>query len=387
MLNRVGDVRIIRSKFLSNRSSTVECDIEFAGFNIINEYLNLPKSHIGAVYAAFSNLQIEDTIFDGNIAKQIGAGMTIVTCNLSIIMSQFYSNENDMESYNSYSKGVIFSHGSSVFIDHSKFVSNSASYGGVFYAQNCSIEIANTNFTNNQADYAGVIYVSNSSCVINNSTFISTRGNYVGGVVFTELKGGSTAKFNITNSNFSGNSARFSAGALFAVSGTFVINYSNFVNNSVISEGLGTGGVFSCSLGCTLKVSKSTFSGNSADLIGGALLVVKSVLSVEDSTFSTNRADQYGGTILIIDSSSNFVSSNFSDNMGSFYVYYSNVTFSGKTNFDDNTESTSNKTGVFARHEGGAITSFQSNIYFNGETSLWNNQVRDGVQYMLPKVK
>ena len=57
------------------------------------------------------------------------------------------------------------------------------------------------------------------------------------------------------------------------------------------------------------------------------------------------------------------------------------MTFDGTIKFEKNAEP-QDKTNVYnfilARQEGGAITSFQSMLYFNGETSLSENEARNG---------
>ena len=63
--------------------------------------------------------------------------------------------------------------------------------------------------------------------------------------------------------------------------------------------------------------------------------------------------------------------STFQYNSGSLYAFNSNLTFSGKSKFENSVEPSS-KTSLALR-DGGALTSFQSTVIFNGETSLLNN--------------
>ena len=60
----------------------------------------------------------------------------------------------------------------------------------------------------------------------------------------------------------------------------------------------------------------------------------------------------------------------FSNNLGSLVAFNSNIIFTGYTTFMNNTPSQTDS-GDF--QEGGAITLFQSNVFFDGECSLEHN--------------
>ena len=68
--------------------------------------------------------------------------------------------------------------------------------------------------------------------------------------------------------------------------------------------------------------------------------------------------------------------STFRYNTGSLYIFNGNLNIGGQSNFESGVEPTS-KTSL-SLQEGGAVTSFQSTVIFNGETRFSNNQARKG---------
>jgi hypothetical protein len=118
-------------------------------------------------------------------------------------------------------------------------------------------------------------------------------GNCGGGIA---NPGGAT--LSVTNSTVSGNSASFSGGGIYNVSGTLTVTNSTVSGNSVTGTSGGGGGIFH--FGGTLTVAASTFSGNSAS-VGGSILGnsgnvnVNATAAVTNSTFSGNSAGRGGG--------------------------------------------------------------------------------------------
>jgi len=95
----------------------------------------------------------------------------------------------------------------------------------------------------------------------------------------------------VTNSTFSGNSADF-GGGIYNI-GPLTVTDSTFSGNSAHDfSGAGGGGIYNA--GGPLTVTNSTFSGNSTNLVGGGISN-SDTLTVTNSTFSGNSANSGGG--------------------------------------------------------------------------------------------
>ena len=116
--------------------------------------------------------------------------------------------------------------------------------------------------------------------ILEDESLKNTTANPIGGAI-VNWKG----RISIVSSNFSGNSADIWGGAIFNA-GELGISDSSFVGNS---------GAISNAIDGTLNIVNSSFSGNSADEIGGAISSVGE-LSITNSTFSDNSAGT-GGAI------------------------------------------------------------------------------------------
>ena len=281
-------------------------------------------------------------------------------------------NNRILNSYNVDEGRAIYAYNSSILINSTSFTNNT---GGVIYVEECIIYIYNTSFTNNNAAGADswpgvVIFASNSSFNISNSKFAFNRGNS-GGVILTGQSPTSLSQFNITNCIFTSNSARIGGVLRAYFPATFVIINSSFTNNRVVNSG---GVLFSSSV-CVFNASNSNFSDNSAGVFSGTIAGYESVYNFEGCTISRSSADQYGGVIYLIQGSSTFANYFFDSNLESIY---SNITFWGKMKFENNSER-QNKRDIIelfspALLEGGAITSFQSIVYFNGRNQFIEQQ-------------
>ena len=101
--------------------------------------------------------------------------------------------------------------------------------------------------------------------------------------------------------------------------------------------------------------------------------------TISDCVFQFNVADA-GGIVEIIGSAVVIKNCKFDRNIGSFYTFNSNITFGDRNIFENCIEPHSTKTfyGTFTVKEGGAITSYQSSVYFTGIISLVNNIADQG---------
>lgn len=172
-------------------------------------------------------------------------------------------------------------------------------------------------------DNRGVLNVTRSSFVGNGSP-----SGYGGGI----LNGGTMT---VTSSTFSGNSADFSGGGGIYTFGTATVMSSTFSGNSV-PNGLG-GGIENLGI---LNVANTTFTANNANEGGGIFNGTLAALTVTDSTFSGNKANLgggilSGGTSIVTRSTLSGNSADMIGGGGGIYVYgklsAESLTFSGNT--------------------------------------------------------
>ena len=151
---------------------------------------------------------------------------------------------------------------------------------------------------------------------------------------------------------------------------SFNISNSNFTSNSAASAGvMDTFGDSSL-----ITISNSNFTYNSATSIGGIIRCSGGTLSIDNSNFSSNTVNTLGGGLISISQcSTNIVNTAFDDNVGSIYTFNSNLNFSGNSKFRNSTKVLIERNESTSQ-EGGVITSFQSTIIFtSGSTTHFSN--------------
>ena len=356
-------------------------------FNITNSTFNNNSATYGGVMrTSDGSFNIISSTFNNNSADGSGV-MATLDGSFNITNSTFTNNSADI-----YAGGVMSTSDGSFNITSSTFNNNSATYGGVMATfrglfnitsstfnnnsaarwggvmatSDGSFNITSSTFNNNSADSGGVMATSGGSFNITNSTFINNSADiYAGGVMST-----SDGSFNITSSTFNNNSAGF-GGVMSTSDGSFNINSSTFNNNSAAP----LGGVLATTDG-SFNIISSTFTTNKADIGGVIWSQGVQSFTVNNSSFNNNSADSYGGIMFALQCSTHITDSTFHYNSGSLYTFNGNLTFSGKSRFENCVEP-SNKTSLTFQ-EGGALTGFQSTITFRGETTLLSNQARQG---------
>ncbi|CAN0412480.1 unnamed protein product, partial [Pylaiella littoralis] len=180
----------------------------------------------------------------------------------------------------------------------------------------------------------------------------------LGGCVFAH---GSTVDFGDTS--FSGNTADYDGGAL-VVNGSNVSwqGETSFFGNSAGYDG-----------GALAAWDSIVFWNNTAGLFGGALYLVKSYLSWStETTFTHNAAVIIGGAMVASDSTVSWSGkTSFSDNTadddeGALFVSESDLSWSGETIFSGNTANSADSSG-------GALYGLKSNVSWSAETSFLSN--------------
>ena len=328
--------QIVNSTFLSNRKGSFrECAIFFPGYGYVFD-----RSTGGAIIATNSTIEISRSRFEDNGADGGGA---------------------------------IFAEQDSIInMSGNVFVSNNAIIGGgVLASANSTITIEGSEFQNNNAiRYGGVLASANSTIIIEGSEFHDNYASYDGGVLASIY-----SNITIEASGFHNNSARFlNGGVLYSNSSTITIEASGFHGNNAINKG----GVLASS-SSNITIAGSNFTNNVSPI--GAIIYATSRSMIQHIhsflLVDNNKADRYAVIYL---SDSKFFGNDsgnvtFSNNLGSLMAFNSNINFTGYATFVNNTRS-QNISGDF--QEGGAITLFQSNVFFDGVCNLEHNHAENG---------
>ena len=307
--------------------------------------------------------------------------------------------------------GVICLNKSDMSIESSKFMYNTAIEGGVLYVHNSTLDVHHSTYSYNRAIQAGVIASKHSSVTITNSKFNDNAAQHTGGVIHTYKH-----LYSIYSSTFTNNIAAAAAGVMHTTESILSISSSTFRNNSVTfdilmvlfesalsfaNNGRSFGGVMQSSK-TLFNITDSTFTDSSATS-GGVIHANETSLNIANCNFTNNKAAvggvmytfdrsslivagsilshntvDFGGVLITIGGSLNITNSIFNHNFGSLYTYSSNITFSGYMKFINCTEPPNKTNDVITHQEGGAITSYQSVLFFTGETSMLNNQANNG---------
>ena len=379
------------------------CVIDMAESNIRAFFVNTSN-------VIFKNLTIMNahTTSDGSAIYFNGSG-SLIDCNFINNSAKY-----DDVKQESYSGGAAYFVGNG-FVDNCNFTNNSAEagWGGDIYPKyalggalcfNGSGTVMNSNFTHSIARWGAAIFFKSHSSVLNCIFFENTAYPMDGGYGYSFADAGAIyfeSDGNVTNSNFTGNSA-YNYGGAIRFNGAGNVTNSNFVHNWVrhdSDDGVGedeedyggaiffnaNGSVDNCNF--TLSSSKhkggaiyfnnvgilnnSNFYNSSTGFSGGAVYFKQSGI-VDNSNFSGSSVTQTGGAIYFETSAyvtnSNFIGNRANSHGGALYVM---------TGYSvDNCSFTSN----YASFDGGAIFSSYTNYQYNVTNSNFTNNraVRDG---------
>ena len=259
------------------------------------------------------------------------------------------------------------------------------------------IVIDHSHFVNNSVIvWAGALLLSHCNVTINTCRFTDNHAHTLGGVI-NDLK---QSTIDIYQTDIIGNSANF-GGVLFMWETSLTVNRSQVTNNSAIF-----GGVLHAFETTAIYLIDSNFTNNAATIQGGVVVLLSGHAIVTGSAFTGNWAKEGGvvytsagtitsyGFVEVSNNSANFsviylVQSTahfygvikFSDNLGSLLAFKSRITFAGNTTFFNCSQPEINHSGNF--QEGGALTAFQSDIYFNSTCKLKNNHAKNGGALLL----
>lgn len=240
---------------------------------------------------------------------------------------------------------------------------NANGYGGGIYSTGGSPVFNNLRITGNNALYGGGAFFTGGTPVVTNSSFIAntttgTNGRGAG------LYNNTGAVLTLTKVIFEANRVNTGSGTYGAGLmnyGNLTINESVFKNNILEGTGYAQGGGLCNTTNAPLKVSNTTFTGNTA-LSGGAVYLAPGASEFVNVTFKQNTSTGSGGAIYSVGSPIlnrvYFIANESALHAGAF--------FSGAANTRlDNVVFSRNKVTGTGAYYGGAV-------YMNANATLTN---------------
>ena len=318
--NRDGKVIITNSTFKGNDSGTK------AGGAIANTAGSTEEGKLGTI-------TIKGSTFEGNKAGNGGAVWNGSDGKVEIADSTFKGNTAVAEG--GLGQGGAITNADKMTITGGSFANNTANYsGGAIYndanaaGSQTSLTIDGTTFTGNSvtADFK-----------------TTNNDNIAGGAIFNDTG----AKLDVKNATFTDNTSSLKGGAIFNRDGEVAITNSTFKNNSVPTS---AGGAVLNESGDTSKtgtitITGSTFEGNKAGNGGAVWNGFNGKVDITASTFKSNTAlvgIGQGGAITNADQMT-ITGSTFEGNQAGkiggaiFNAASGNLTFNGTNTFTNNT--------------------------------------------------
>ena len=262
-----------------------------------------------------------------------------------------------------------------VKITDSEFISNYGKIGGAVYSNLNIVFTQGCTFVNNNSTFLGGAWYSG------NGTVFSQRNKYISN------KGGSGGAFHSVFSTlvakedqYMTNQARKgSGGAIFSLRSSVSILGCNFSKNSASFNG---GGAVLFNDGIFNSIN-SSYTENLASRNGSALFLIASSVNIDDNIFRNNIGNSMSQeshqtttvestqayTIQLTNTNGGCKNLDFTNNTGSFYLFFSTLSFLGVLSFTNNTGIT-----------GGALTLAQSTASFEyaSEVNIDNNRATYG---------
>ena len=350
----------------------------------------------GAVFADSSPITIVNSTLNNNTATgENGTGGAVFADSSHITIVNSTLNNNTVTGENG-AGGAVCADSSHITIVNSTLNNNTVTgVGGAVCAVSSPIIIVNSTLNSNTATedggWGGAVFVESSNitivkCTLNNNTATGEVG--AGGAVNAGY-----SHITIVNSTLNSNTVIGDGGAVFADSSHITIVNSTLNSNTVTGGGGWGGAVYAYS--SNIIIVNSTLNNNTATGYGGAVFAYSSPITIVNSTLNSNTGSVFSfvsvtfnssgfleiqsniasaGVLYAVESTLNLSgNTTVSNNYGSLFVYSCNVTFMGYTNIVNNHYRTNTS------QEGGAVTSFQSEIVFMGTANLmYNTAIRGG---------
>ncbi len=263
-------------------------------------FIDNASSNAGAIYCDGQDslgtfMLIDGCHFEGNSANDFGGG-AVYNWNENLVLNNFtFNNNNGSNAAAIYNDGRLG--GRTIVIDSCQFTDNTAvDWVGAIYNWASNIELTNSEFSGNKAsNTAGAVFTGGGgTAVYNNCSFTGNQAEFGwgGGLVNYENMA------NITNCEFKNNSCANGGGAMSSGFGAIVS-----VKNSTLEDneaGYG-GGMFSQNDLTNITIDSCSFLNNKSETNGGGLYAVESAnVAIDHSYFEGNTSD-FGGAISFVD--------------------------------------------------------------------------------------
>ena len=350
------------------------------------------------------------TMSNNTAGSNGGAIYNESTININAITSNYKSNfaSNGGAIYNSNDGVITIGRPDSTqfmtlnFTDNGKSGTNYATRGGAIYNSGIftALAYANITFSGNYAQQGGAIYNSNTIELQGNTTLtgnyaLGSGDNIFGGAIYNtgtlllntkNWESDSVPAADLRTVTISQNKSNGNGGAIYTNNKTSIYR-ANFSSNTSTS---GSGGAIYSSAktysseGKTyqgLRVSRSSFSGNTAGLYGGAVYIDNNGSFYSNSTSYTNNTAQKGGAIYLSDNVSAsiykflYTTSALSAST-SAYNYLDNFENSSHSLYGtsvSNNKSTQGVGGALYLSEGVTTTLYGNRFISNSATSTTEN--------------
>ena len=300
----------------------------------------------GGILIEGGSVTVDRVLFTDNEAYYGGAVYAGPASVLRVINSTFRDNEGE-------AGGAIGGSAAEVSVSGSTFTGNFGIIGGAVYvdasgsftifddvcAGSPGATISRSTFTANEAIYGGAIATNSTDLTLSGSTFSRQEGAFIGGAVAALDTCEIEPLLDIATSTFTSNIGGFAAeigpfalgGAVFAAGiGNLSVSASRFTGNRSGIGGALFAGTFGEYIGdmdgpfsddnTDVTISGSTFTGNVADLEGGAVAIgadpeeepTESLIST--STFTGNSALYNGGAMFALNTPVDVIGSTFTRN-------------------------------------------------------------------------
>ena len=203
--------------------------------------------------------------------------------------------------------GGAILNGGNLTLDHDVFTNNQAPFGGAVMQERCSsagspalpcvaasLTVTNSQFSGNSASNSGgAINLQSDTVNVSNSTFTGNSAGS-GGAIYLFGNSTFTTSGTITSSTFSGNTATFEGGAIAVVNlqgGSATITNNTFNANQATGS-TGAGGAIW--IGSPTTLTNNTIAGNSAASGGG--IDNGATLTMQDSLLANNSGGNCAGS-------------------------------------------------------------------------------------------
>ena len=272
---------------------------------------------------------------------------------------------------------------STVIINESEFCNNSAiRWGGVMDSRYGTTIINSSIFSGNTAYSGGALQSHHSNFTVKESKFhwnTAPATNSSGGALDCHW-----SRIKIEECEF-GYNAAFAGGALLADRSNITIVRSAF-HNTTGTNRLGGGALIGHKSNITIDDTMFT---NNTSPIGAVIHAYDSKLTQHNSLLIVNNSATRYCVFCLVNSDLYMYGENvtISNNLGSLVTFNANVSFNGFVKFENNRPPVTTADPNFYEFEGGAMTLFQTNVFFGGICNLRHNLAENGAAILSTESK